>query len=73
MNIEQMIGDICEQNKAEIYNFLSEKIDNGLNNYKISDYIFSEKIAEMLTSNEKYTNELKQLLDDRLYDILEKL
>jgi len=48
-------------------------IDKIINKYKVNDYIFSDKIAEMITSEEKYITILKEMLDSRLCDILEKI
>lgn len=73
MNIDQIMKELYQNDKENIDNFLKARIEDALNNYKVNDYIFSETITNILTSNEKYIAILKEMLNDRLYDIIDKI
>ena len=72
-NIDQIMKELYQNDKENIDNFLKARIEDALNNYKVNDYIFSETITNILTSNEKYIAILKEMLNDRLYDIIDKI
>lgn len=73
MDIDKIIKELYSNNKIDIDSLLLSKMTDALDKYKVNDYIFSDKIAEMITSEEKYTTILKEMLDNRLCDILDKI
>lgn len=73
MDIDKIIKELYSKNKIDIDSLLLDKMTDALNKYKVNDYIFSDKIAEMITGEEKYMTILKEMLDNRLCDILDKI
>lgn len=73
MNVQNIIKELYQKNKENIDNFLSEKLEEALNKYEVNNSIFSEQITNILTSDEKYLTTLKEMLNDRLYDIIDKI
>ena len=54
MDIDKIIKELYSKNKIDIDSLLLDKMTDALNKYKVNDYIFSDKIAEMITGEEKY-------------------
>lgn len=73
MDIDKIIKEIYSNNKENIDNLLLNKMNDALNKYRVNDYIFSDKLSEMITNDDKYKTTLKEMLDDRLCDILDKI
>lgn len=73
VGIPDIIKDIYEKNKDIFNKNLKKKLDDALTDYKIDNYVISKELTEILTNEEKYTDVLKQLLDDRLYEIIDKI
>lgn len=73
LDLPSKLKDIYNENKEELDSILSQKLDECIKNYNIENYMLSSRIAEILTSNEKYNTILKDFLDTRIDDILDKI
>lgn len=73
MNVQDIIKELYQKDKENIDNFLSERLEEALNKYEVSNSIFSEQITNIITTDEKYLTTLKEMLNDRLYDIIDKI
>ena len=61
MDIDKIIKELYSNNKKDMDSLLLDKITYALNKYKVNDYIFFDKIAEMIISEEKYITNLKEM------------
>lgn len=73
LDLPSKLKDIYNENKEELDSILSQKLDECIKNYNIENYMLSSRIAEILTSDEKYNTILKDFLDTRIDDILDKI
>lgn len=73
LELSQRLKDIYKENKTKFDNILFQKIDEAINDYKVEDYTISGEIANILTTDDKYHTILKDFLDSRIDDILNKI
>ncbi len=73
LDLPSKLKDIYNESKEELDSILSQKLDECIKNYNIENYMLSSRIAEILTSDEKYNTILKDFLDTRIDDILDKI
>ena len=52
---------------------MKQKIEDTLKTYIVSSYTISERIASLLVEDESYNKTLKEMLDTRICDLLDKI
>ena len=73
LELSNKLKDIYKENKTKFDNILLQKIDEAISDYKVEDYTISGEIANILTTDDKYHTILKDFLDSRIDDILNKI
>lgn len=73
LDLDSIVKNIYCENENEYNSILKQKIEDTLKTYIVSSYTISERIASLLVEDESYNKTLKEMLDTRICDLLDKI
>jgi hypothetical protein len=72
LDLSNKVREAYDAKKEELDEILCSKIDDTLKDYSVDNYIISTQVANILANNEKYKDQLEELLSYRLEEIFNK-
>lgn len=73
ISLSDKLKEVYDADKERYNTMLTEKLNKTLKDYKVDNYIISNELSQILTTNHKYQTTLKDFLDSRIDDILDKI
>lgn len=73
LELSNKVKDIYDKYKDVFESELLKKIEKTMKDYKVDNYIISNEVANILSTGEKYQITLRDFLDTRIDDILDKI
>lgn len=73
LGLPDILKDVYKDNQEHFDHILYDKTNNMIKNYNVDTFIFSNRLSQMLIEDTKYQDALKDFLDTKLYEILDKI